>query len=157
MPAMVPESGPSLPRAARQYTCRQGARSPCLSRSHGVIKRYMPPPGPVSRPSFRAPPKGRAPALASHRYQTIEIPLVREFRNTHAGGTNLLNRVREAIRTRHYTRRAEQTYCAWIWRFIELLGHRVSTTMIYTHVLNRGWRGVRSPADALPSPQGDDP
>jgi integron integrase len=32
----------------------------------------------------------------------------------------------------------------------ELLGHRsVSTTMIYTHVLNRGGRGVQSPADAL--------
>ena len=32
----------------------------------------------------------------------------------------------------------------------ELLGHReVSTTMIYTHVLNRGDRGVHSPADRL--------
>jgi integron integrase len=32
----------------------------------------------------------------------------------------------------------------------ELLGHRsVKTTMIYTHVLNRGGRGVRSPADVV--------
>jgi len=35
----------------------------------------------------------------------------------------------------------------------ELLGHRsVTTTMIYTHVLNRGGLGVTSPADALAPP-----
>lgn len=32
----------------------------------------------------------------------------------------------------------------------ELLGHQdVRTTMIYTHVLKRGGKGVRSPADTL--------
>lgn len=40
----------------------------------------------------------------------------------------------------------------------ELLGHRqVTTTMIYTHVLNRGGLGVRSPLDTLLTPDPEPP
>jgi site-specific recombinase XerD len=86
----------------------------------------------------------------------------------------LLDQLREALRSRHYSRRTEQAYCHWVKRFIyfhnvrhpfathlleggydirtvqEFLGHSdVKTTMIYTHVLNRGPSGVRSPVDGL--------
>ena len=83
----------------------------------------------------------------------------------------LYDRVVEVLRTRHYSRRTEEAYLHWIRRFLvlhnrthpedgydirtvqELLGHKdVETTMVCTHVLNRGGLGVHSPLDRLQEP-----
>ena len=91
----------------------------------------------------------------------------------------LYDGVVEALRTRHDSRRTEEAYLHWIRRFLvfhnsthpselaecdahlledgydirtvqELFGHKdVQTTMLYTHVLNRGGRWVRSPLDRV--------
>jgi hypothetical protein len=63
----------------------------------------------------------------------------------------LLDRLREALRSRHYSRlsavaqagRAEQCYYHWVKRFIFF--HHLR----HPHVLNNGGHGVRSPVDAL--------
>ncbi len=39
-------------------------------------------------------------------------------RQAPAKAPKLLDRLREALRTRHYSRRTEQTYCLWVKRFI---------------------------------------
>ena len=70
----------------------------------------------------------------------------------------LYDRVVEVLRTRHYSRRTEEPYLHWIRRFLlfhtgthprKLAESAVQTTMVYTHVLNRGGRGVHSPLDRL--------
>src|SRR6266498_4998017 len=49
---------------------------------------------------------------------------VRETGPAAAPKPRLLNRVRDAIRTRHYSRRTEKTYVAWIRRYIFFHGKR---------------------------------
>lgn len=93
-------------------------------------------------------------------------------RHPTGGKPRLLDQLRQALRSRHDSRRTEQTYCHWAKPFIyfhhirhpaemgepeinaflthlAVQGKGSASTMVYTHVLHRGGRGVRSPADAL--------
>ena len=46
------------------------------------------------------------------------------LQNSPHSSPKLLERVRDAIRLRHYSRRTEQAYVAWIRRFIVFHGKR---------------------------------
>ncbi len=79
----------------------------------------------------------RAVALFAYPTASDAALVVREAGLPVSQPPRLLDRVRQAIRARHYSRQTGKAYVAWTRRYI------------YTHVLNQGPAGVRSPADGL--------
>ena len=54
---------------------------------------------------------------------------LRETPAAYSGGPRLLDRVRHAIRARHYSRRTEKAYVGWIKRYIFFHGKRHPSEM----------------------------
>ncbi len=60
-----------------------------------------------------------APRLSLTRPGSRHSTVERQIGSPQAGGKpKLLDRLREALRSRHYSRRTEQAYCHWVKRFI---------------------------------------
>jgi site-specific recombinase XerD len=89
---------------------------------------------------------GRYPALRRHHLH--ERALQRSFHHASRAAGVIKHATCHTLRHFFATHLLQSGYD--IRTVQEVLGHQsVKTTMIYTHVLNRGGRGVKSPLDAL--------
>ena len=74
----------------------------------------------------------------------------------------LLDQVREVMRLKHYSIRTERSYCDWIRRYVHFHGMKsreemLSTTMIYTHVLQPPGVGCHDSLAIGPPSSGHNP
>ena len=144
---------------ARQAAARAGSREAATARSSCRTR---------SRASIRAPPGNGAGSSCFRRISSRQIPRTGVIRRHHVYENYLIRGVKAAVGEAgiakpvscHTLRHSFATHLLEngydIRTVQELLGHSsVETTMIYTHVMNKGGRGVRSPLDRAEQPRAD--